>query len=274
MAARLQAIGRQVIILESHRAGQIGKSYLVNDKLDAAKIARIYLSGLSIHVWAPDSETRQRRELLSTYQRCVKESTRAQQHLRSFLNEYTVRLPKGFRLCRPQAIERLLALRDWSPRQKLLLQEMHGGLIATRERRQRLRRLMALEIEEHPEFLRLYKLAGLNLVTTYALIAVIGRIERFAHSKKTGQLSGAQPQRRPKRRVRGKRRVTPARTGRPARPAHPSQQTATDHEQPTAKVGPLGGPAPGHQQSRRGRGSQAHSGCLAHPPGSLEQSTR
>lgn len=85
MAERLQAIGRQVIILESHRAGQIGKSYLVNDKLDAAKIARIYLSGLSIHVWAPDSETRQRRELLSTYQRCVKESTRAQQHLRSFL---------------------------------------------------------------------------------------------------------------------------------------------------------------------------------------------
>jgi len=67
VAARLQAIGRQVIILESHRAGQIGKSYLVNDKLDAAKIARIYLSGLSIHVWAPDSETRQRRELLSTY---------------------------------------------------------------------------------------------------------------------------------------------------------------------------------------------------------------
>ena len=193
MAERLQTIGRQVIILESHRAGEIGKSYLVNDKLDAAKIARIYLSGLSIHVWAPDSETRQRRELLSTYQRCVKESTRAQQHLRSFLNEYTVRLPKGFRLCRPQAIERLLALRDWSPRQKLLLQEMHGGLIATRERRQRLRRLMALEIEEHPEFLRLYKLAGLNLVTTYALIAVIGRIERFAHSKKLVSYLGLNP---------------------------------------------------------------------------------
>lgn len=70
---------------------------------------------------------------------------------------------------------------------------MHGGLIATRERRQRLRRLMALEIEEHPEFLRLYKLAGLNLVTTYALIAVIGRIERFAHSKKLVSYLGLNP---------------------------------------------------------------------------------
>jgi transposase len=193
VAERLQAMGRQVIILESHRAGQIGKSYLANDKLDAAKIARIYLSGLAIEVWQPDTETRQRRELLSTYQRCVQDSTRAQQHLRSFLNEYAVRLPKGFRLCRPPAIERLLTLRDWSPRQKLLLQEMHGGLIATRERRGRLRRLMALEIEEQPDFLRLYKLAGLNLVTTYALIAVIGQIERFAHSKNLVSYLGLNP---------------------------------------------------------------------------------
>jgi transposase len=109
------------------------------------------------------------------------------------LNEYAVRLPKGFRLCRPQAIERLLTLRDWSPRQKLLLQEMHGGLIATRERRGRLRRLMALEIEEHPDFLRLYKLAGLNLVTTYALVAVIGQIERFAQSKNLVSYLGLNP---------------------------------------------------------------------------------
>jgi transposase len=193
LAERLVAVDRQVFILESHRAGQIGKSYLANDKVDAAKIARIYLSGLAIKVWQPDSQTRQRRELLSTYQRCVKDSTRAQQHLRSFLNEHALRLPKGFRLCRPEALKRLLALKDWSPRQKLLLTEMHGSLISTRERRQRLRRMMALEIEEQPGFLRLYKLAGLNLVTTYALIAIIGDINRFASSKKLVSYLGLNP---------------------------------------------------------------------------------
>ena len=193
IAERLRALGRQVVVLESHRAGQIGKSYLANDKLDAAKIARIYLSGLAIKVWQPDAETRQRRELLSTYQRCVKESTRAQQHLRSYLNEHALRLPAGFRLCRPEALPRLVALKDWSPRQKLLLGEMHGSLIATRERRTRLRRMMALEIEETPDFLRLYKLAGLNLITTYALIAVIGDITRFAHSKNLVSYLGLNP---------------------------------------------------------------------------------
>jgi transposase len=193
IAERLQALGRAVYILESHRAGQIGKSYLANDRVDAAKIARIYLSGLAIQVWQPDGETRARRELLSTYQRCVKESTRAQQHLRSYLNEHALRLPKGFRLCRPEALSRLLTLKDWSARQKLLLGEMHGSLIATRERRTRLRRMMALEIEEQPDFLRLYKLAGLNLVTTYALVAIIGDIRRFAHSKKLVSYLGLNP---------------------------------------------------------------------------------
>jgi hypothetical protein len=168
IAERLTALGRQVFILESHRAGQISQSYLANDKVDAAKIARIYLSGLAIKVWQPDAETRQRRALLSSYQRCVKDSTRSQQHLRSYLNEHALRLPKGFRLCRPEALPRLVGLKDWSPRQKLLLGEMHGSLLAARQRRSRLRRMMALEIEETPDILRLYKLAGLNLVTTEA----------------------------------------------------------------------------------------------------------
>jgi transposase len=193
IAERLTALGRQVYILESHRAGQIGKSYLANDKVDAVKIARIYLSGLGIKVWQPDPETRQRRELLSTYQRCIKDSTRAQQHLRSYLNEHALRLPKGFRLCRPEALSRLLTLQEWSPRQRLLLTEMHGSLIAARERRTRLRRMMALEIDETPDFLRLYKLAGLNLVTTYALVAIIGDIRRFATSKNLVSYLGLNP---------------------------------------------------------------------------------
>ena len=53
--------------------------------------------------------------------------------------------------------------------------------------------MMALELEERPEFLRLYKLAGLNLVTTYALIAVIGDIERFAHSRNLVSYLGLNP---------------------------------------------------------------------------------
>jgi hypothetical protein len=114
-AARLRTIGRKVEILDSHRAGKVGKVYCANDRVDAIKIARIYLSALSPIVWQPDAKTLERREIFSAYQAVVKESTRAKQQLRAMLNEHCVRLEKGFRLCHPNAIRRLVALREWTP---------------------------------------------------------------------------------------------------------------------------------------------------------------
>ena len=115
VAARLRRIGREVEILDSHRAGKVGKVYCANDRVDAVKIARIYLSALSPVVWQPDAKTLERREIFSAYQGVVKESTRARQQLRAMLNEHCVRLEKGFRVCHPKAITRLLALREWTP---------------------------------------------------------------------------------------------------------------------------------------------------------------
>ncbi len=105
VAGRLRALGRRVTILDSHQAGKIGKVYCANDRLDAIKIARIYLSGLSAQVWQPDEKTLERREVFSAYQGVVKESTRLQQQLKSMLNEHCLRLPKGFRLCHPTALD-------------------------------------------------------------------------------------------------------------------------------------------------------------------------
>jgi hypothetical protein len=65
VAARLKAIGRKALVMESHMAGKIGKTYCANDRVDAIKIARIYLSGLSPLVWQPDAKTQERRELFS-----------------------------------------------------------------------------------------------------------------------------------------------------------------------------------------------------------------
>ena len=147
VAARLRAIGREVEILDSHRAGKVGKVYCANDRVDAVKIARIYLSALSPIVWQPDQKTLERREVFSAYQAVVKESTRAKQQLRSMLNEHCVRLEKGFRLCHPRAITRLLKLREWTPARRMLLQQLHGSLLAARARRTMLRRHMAQEIQ-------------------------------------------------------------------------------------------------------------------------------
>jgi transposase len=193
VATRLRGIGREVEILDSHRAGKVGKVYCANDRVDAVKIARIYLSALSPIVWQPDQKTLERREVFSAYQAVVKESTRAQQQLRSMLNEHCVRLQKGFRLCHPNAIMRLLALREWTPARKMLLQQLHGSLLAARARRTLLRRHMAQEIVAEEALLRLTRLCGINLITLYGVVAAVGEVRRFTHSKKLVAYLGLNP---------------------------------------------------------------------------------
>jgi len=193
VAARLRAIGRAVEILDSHRAGKVGKVYCANDRVDAVKIARIYLSALSPIVWQPDQKTLERREVFSAYQAVVKESTRAKQQLRSMLNEHCVRLEKGFRLCHPRAITRLLKLREWTPARSMLLQQLHSTLVAARARRTLLRRHMAQEIVAEEALLRLTRLCGINLITLYGVVAAVGDVRRFAHSKKLVAYLGLNP---------------------------------------------------------------------------------
>lgn len=193
VAARLRALERKVDILDSHRAGKVGKVYCANDRVDAVKIARIYLTSLSPTVWQPDAKTLERREVFSAYQAVVKESTRAKQQLRSMLNEHCVRLEKGFRLCHPNAIARLLTLKQWTPARAMLLQQLHSTLVAARARRTVLRRHMAQEIVTDEALLRLTRLCGINLVTLYGLIAAIGDVRRFSHSKKLVAYIGLNP---------------------------------------------------------------------------------
>src|SRR5207248_10426656 len=104
---------------ESHRAGKVGKTYCATDRVDAIKIARIYLSALSPVVWQPDPKTRERREAFSAYQAVVREGTRLKQQIKSMLNEHCLLLEEAFRLSHPSAIGRLLARRSWTPAQQM-----------------------------------------------------------------------------------------------------------------------------------------------------------
>ena len=191
---RLRALGLRVQILDSHQAGKVGKVYCANDRVDAVKIARIYLSGLSALVWQPDPRTLERREVFSAYQGVVKESTRLKQQIKAMLNEHCVRLESGFRLSHPRAMSRLLKLRPWSPVQAMLLEQLHSGLVAARARRQKLRYFMAREVlDEAAGLLKLARLCGISLVTMYGLSAAIGDITRFGHSKKLVAYLGLNP---------------------------------------------------------------------------------
>jgi hypothetical protein len=105
-----------ILVMEASR--KVGKTYCATDRVDAIKIARIYLSALSPVVWQPDAKTRERREVFSAYQAVVKEAMRLKQQIKSMLNEHCVRLEKGFRLSHPSALGRLLLRRNGVKRKR------------------------------------------------------------------------------------------------------------------------------------------------------------
>ncbi len=193
VAARLRAVGRAALILDSREAGKVGTAYCANDRVDAVKIARIHLSGLASKVWQPDAKTLERREVFSAYQGVVKEATRLKQQLRAMLNEHCLRLPAGFQLAHPTAIARLLKLKVWSAAQAMLLEGMHAGLVAARSCRTRLRAYLAAEIIGDATLLRLTRLCGIGAVTCFGLVAAIGDAARFAQSKKLVAYLGLNP---------------------------------------------------------------------------------
>lgn len=183
VARKLQAWGYQVLILESTAAGQIRKSYCNNDKLSAVKLGRIYLSGLARLVWQPDLKTRDRRQLLHAYLKSVTHTTRCRNRLQGIAVENAVRLPKGLRLTQPSGRDAYLKASEWTPIQKLIIEQLFADLHQSEQQRKNLRRAIAREVAVDPLMSRLLTLMGVRDVVAFALVAIIGDISRFRNPK-------------------------------------------------------------------------------------------
>lgn len=193
IAERLRAAGFRVVVLESQRAGQIRDAYCNNDKSSAVKLARIYLTGLAREVWQPDPLTRTRREVLHAHRKCVGTTTRMRNRIKSFLSDHGVRLPKGFRLSCDKALPRIEGFYPWEPMQLILLRQMLEELQSAERRRKELRAVMAREVLDDPNILKLVRLMGVRHIVAFALAAVVGDINRFATHKKLVAYVGLSP---------------------------------------------------------------------------------
>lgn len=190
---RLNACGVKTVVLETQRAGQIRTTYCTNDRTDAVKLARIYLSGLANIVWQPDAQTRERREILHRYLRAVCDASRARNRLKSFLNEHGTRVPLRTRLTQKSGRERILGLCAWSATQRVLLAQMLDELAAADQRRRELSSLIAQTVAEDPSLLRLLRLLGVRQIIAFAVGAVVGEVSRFVNPKKLVAYLGLSP---------------------------------------------------------------------------------
>jgi transposase len=190
---RLKRCGVCAVVLESQRAGQIRKTYCANDRSDAVKLARIYLSGLAHSVWQPDAVTRERREVMHAYRKAVTTATRTRNRLKSFLSDHGIRLKPGVRLVQASGQKTVRASRQWSALQLVLVEQMLEELKLADRRRRELSAVMAQEVSADPNLLRLVRLLGIRHLIAFAIAAVVGDITRFANPKKLVAYLGLAP---------------------------------------------------------------------------------
>jgi transposase len=189
---RLWALGLQALVLESAHVGKHAKTYADNDKMAAARIVRVYLGGDAPCVWVPDAQSAEHRELLHAHQGAVCEHTAASNALKSYLNQFTIRL--GSRALRTKSTRSwILGQRPWSSLQRELLSDYYARLDHAAQRRQQLRRLIAREISAEPRMLRCLKLLGIGMINAFALLAIIGDVRRFAGPEKLVAYLGLNP---------------------------------------------------------------------------------
>jgi transposase len=189
---RLEKIGLRACVLESCHVGRHAKTYADNDKMAAARIALVYLAGNAPCVWVPDEQSRQRRELLHAYRKAVADHTAATNALKSYLNCLGICLGKRNLEHKATACWLHQQLQG-SALQTHLLNEHLSNIAESKERRQRLYRLIGLEMVGDSTMMRCMKLLGVGIVSAFALLAVIGDIRRFDSPEKLVAYIGLNP---------------------------------------------------------------------------------
>ena len=193
VASRFHALGYTCLVLESLQASRIKENFCNDDRHSAVKLARVYLSGLAKIVWQPDEKTREMREVFFTHQAAVKDCTRLRNRIRTFLTEHCVRLPKGTRLTQQSGLAKALSMHSWSSLQVGLITDAFQQLWQSENRRKQLEELMVEELLKRPEWSQLWCLMGIRHIVAFALMAMIGDINRFPTAKKLVGYFGLSP---------------------------------------------------------------------------------
>jgi transposase len=188
----LAAIERKARVLESCHLGKLKEAHANNDKISAVRIAKAFLAGTTKEVWVPDAQTQERRDLFHAYRKCVKRTTQMCNRVLSYLSDHGVRFTSTLTHSQEDQ-QRVLALYNWSVRQKQVLEGYFMDWRHAVEQRAHWQSLIAQEVLADPMLLSLVRLCGIRDQVAFALGAIIGDIKRFAEPRKLVKYFGLNP---------------------------------------------------------------------------------
>jgi transposase len=167
-----------------------------NDRNDSYCLALLLALGMLPTVWTPGPEIQQDRDLLNYRCSLVQDQIRIKNRVRAQMAEYGI-VWDGSDIqsaCAQRFILKLKNRLPWTAKE--VLTQRLEQLEQIEQRLKRLEQVIETRAARWPEVALLMTIRGINVLTAFTIMAVIGRIDRFATADSLANYAGLIPRQR------------------------------------------------------------------------------
>ncbi len=192
LCEQLQRRAARVLVAHPGRLRLIFKSRRKNDRIDAARLAKLlYLEEVpTVHV--PSQQIRSWRGLIEYRQRCVMERTRVKNALRALLRTDGIETARSIRLWTKKGCAWIGELAFTTPVAAMRRDQLLDDLIYHDRKIHRVERALQEIADRHPAIALVRSIPGVGLRTAEAFVAYVDDPNRF-RSKSIGAYLGVVP---------------------------------------------------------------------------------
>lgn len=189
----LSRVAHRVVVAHPGRLRLIFRSRRKNDRVDAAKLAKLLFLDALPAIYVPSAEIRAWRGMIEHRHRCVRSRTRCKLTIRALLRTYGVEMPGGRRLWSKSGRAWLASLELPDDISTLRLEGLLADVDHFDARIDRMENILERIAEKHPAVALLRTIAGVGIRTAEAFVAYVDNPDRFRRSKSIGCYLGLIP---------------------------------------------------------------------------------
>jgi len=194
IASLLRKHGANVVISNPIQTKLIAKSRTKTDKIDAEKLARLCASGHLPTIWQPPDEIIAKRKLMTYLGGLVSQRIIVKNRVHAILHRNLIDYRDRLSLFNGVGMEYLNEIKESLPLNEKFQIELELKLLESFEDiLKRTKKKIAQIVMEDEEAKRLMTIPGVDYLTAFTLMAVIGDITRFKSPKKLVSYFGLFP---------------------------------------------------------------------------------
>lgn len=188
---QLRKVASRVVVAHPGQVRLIFRSKRKNDRIDAAKLAKLLYLDEVPPVWVPDEDFRTWRQTIEYRHRMVKKRARAKNEIRALLRGLGMTSPRG--LFRRKGMQWLRGLEIPDELSALKLETLIEELEGHAERIKKVEKILDRKAKRNPAVQVLMTIPGIGVRTSECLAAYICDPDRFSCSPKVGSYFGLVP---------------------------------------------------------------------------------